>query len=51
MKPVIRNETVLRIQKIVNEPISRGMDLAINKCLDKLDEFETKENSESFDDE
>ncbi len=49
MKPVIRNETVLRIQKIVNEPISRGMDLAINKCLDKLDKFETKKNNEEFD--
>jgi len=43
MKPVIKNQTVMRIQKIVDEPISRGMDSAINKCLDKLDEFKTEQ--------
>jgi|APSaa5957512535_1039671.scaffolds.fasta_scaffold09734_7 hypothetical protein len=42
MKPVLRNETVFRIQKTVDEPISRGMDLAINKCLDELDILKAK---------
>ncbi len=37
MKPVLKEETVLRVQGIVNVPISRGMDNAINKCLDELD--------------
>jgi len=37
MKPVLKDKTVFRIQETVNVPISRGMDLAINKCLDELD--------------
>jgi len=37
MKPVLKEETVLRVQETVDAPISRGMDNAINKCLDELD--------------
>ena len=48
MKPVIKNQTVMRIQKIIDEPISRGMDSAINKCLDELDEFKAKQNQEEL---
>lgn len=40
MKPVITDETVMRIEKTIDEPVTRGMDSAINKCLDRLDELE-----------
>jgi len=29
----------MRIEKTLDEPVSRGMDTAINKCLDELDEL------------
>lgn len=29
----------MRIEKTIDEPVSRGMDTAINKCLDELDEL------------
>jgi len=47
MKPVLSDDTVMRIQKIIDTPISRGMDSAINKCLDKLDELKA-EQKESY---
>ena len=31
MKPNLKNETVMRVQEMTNEPISRGMDKAINQ--------------------
>jgi len=43
MKPIIKNQTVIRIQKMIDEPISRGFDSAINKCLDELDKFKLKQ--------
>ena len=39
MKPVINDDTVMRIEKTIDEPVTRGMDSAINKCLDELDEL------------
>ena len=44
MKPVITDETVMRIEKTIDEPVTRGMDSAINKCLDRLDELEKEHN-------
>ena len=29
----------MRIEKTIDAPVSRGMDSAINKCLDELDEL------------
>ena len=29
----------MRIEKTIDEPVTRGMDSAINKCLDELDEL------------
>lgn len=39
MKPVINDSTVMRIEKILDKPVSRSMDSDINKCLDELDEL------------
>ncbi len=39
MKPNISDDTVMRIEKTIDEPVTRGMDSAINKCLDELDEL------------
>ena len=39
MKPNLNDSTVMRIQDTIEEPVSRGMDSAINKCLDELDEL------------
>ena len=39
MKPNISDDTVMRIEKTIDEPVTRGMDTAINKCLDELDEL------------
>ena len=44
MKPVLKDETVLRIQDMTQEPISRGMDKSINQCLDELEELREKQN-------
>jgi len=44
MKPVLRDETVLRVQETVDAPISRGMDAAINKCLDELEALKAEQN-------
>ena len=44
MKPVISDNTVMRIEKTIDEPVSRGMDSAINKCLDELDELKKERN-------
>lgn len=46
MKPVLRDETVLRVQETIDEPISRGMDSAINKCLDKLDALKAEKTND-----
>jgi len=43
MKPVVKPKTVLRVQDATGEPISRGFDSAINKCLDELDELKAKQ--------
>lgn len=37
MKPVLSDKTVLRIQNITGQPISRGIDKAINSILDRLE--------------
>jgi hypothetical protein len=39
MQPKLNDNTVMRIQDAIEEPVSRGMDTAINKCLDELDEL------------
>ena len=44
LKPNIKDETVMRVQDITQEPISRGMDSAINRCLDELEELRKKLN-------
>lgn len=46
MKPNLSDDTVMRIEKTIDEPVSRGMDSAINKCLDELDELK-KERDEN----
>lgn len=37
MNAIIHDKTVLRISRILNTPISRGIDKSINICLDKID--------------
>ena len=40
MQARIRNETVFRLQALTHRPLLRGIDDAINECLDKLEQFE-----------
>jgi len=44
LKPNLKDETVMRIQEMTNEPISRGMDKSINHCLDELEELRKRQN-------
>lgn len=39
MKPNLSDKTVLRIQEMTDEPVTRGMDKAINQCLDELEQL------------
>jgi len=39
MNAKLANQTVMRLALAINQPISRGLDKAINKCLDELDEL------------
>jgi len=34
----------MRIEKTIDAPVTRGMDSAINKCLDELDELKKEQN-------
>ena len=42
MKPVLTDKTILRLQKITGQPISRGIDKTINSVLDQFDDLKTK---------
>ena len=44
MNARLDSSTVKRVEEIIDEPISRGMDKAINQCLDELDELRKKQN-------
>jgi len=37
MNAKLTNQTVMRLSLAIDQPISRGLDKAINKCLDELD--------------
>jgi len=39
LKPDIKDNTVMRIEKTLDKPVSRSMDADINLCLDELDEL------------
>ena len=39
MNAKLADQTVMRLALAINQPISRGLDKAINKCLDELDEL------------
>ena len=39
MNAKLSNSTVQRVENNIEEPISRGMDKAINQCLDELEEL------------
>ncbi len=38
----------MRIEKTIDEPVTRGMDSAINKCLDELDELKKERDGTSI---
>jgi len=40
----LQQNTVKRIANNIDSPISRGMDKAINLCLDELEELKEKQN-------
>ncbi|MCH7560004.1 MAG: hypothetical protein IIC67_01310 [Thaumarchaeota archaeon] len=42
MNAKLNDKTVMRISQILNQPISRGIDKAINSCLDKLEKSQVK---------
>ena len=44
MKPVIKDNTVMRIEKTLDKPVSHSMDADINSCLDELDELRAEHN-------
>jgi hypothetical protein len=37
MNAKLNDKTVMRISRILDQPISRGIDKAINSCLDKIE--------------
>lgn len=49
MNAKIQDSTVKRISETIDQPISRGLDKAVNDCLDQLDELKEKQNGNSFD--
>lgn len=44
MNAKLGNSTVKRIERQVDQPLSRGIDKAINQCLDELDELKKERN-------
>ena len=44
MNAKLSNSTVRRVEENTDQPISRGMDKAINQCLDELEELRKKQN-------
>ena len=44
MNAKLSNSTVKRVEENTEQPISRGMDKAINQCLDELEELRKKQN-------
>lgn len=45
MNAIISNETVFRIQKLLNKPLSRGFDKAISEILDSYENLERNSTS------
>jgi len=45
MNAKLDDKTVMRISSLINQPISRGIDKAINLCLDRLEVLEAKNHS------
>jgi len=44
MNAKLTDQTVMRLSLAIDQPISRGLDKALNKCLDELDTLrKTKE--------
>ena len=44
MNAKLSNSTVKRVEENTEQPISRGMDKAINQCLDELEDLRKKLN-------
>ena len=44
MNAKLTDSTVKRVEENTDQPISRGMDKAINQCLDELEELRKKQN-------
>jgi len=44
MNAKLSDSTVKRVEENTEQPISRGMDKAINQCLDELEELREKHN-------
>jgi len=42
MQAFFTDTTILRLQKIVNKPISRGLDKILNEALDELERIKKK---------
>jgi len=49
MQAKLQDETVNRISDTTDQPISRGIDKAVNDCLDQLDELKEIQNGNSID--
>ena len=49
MNAKLQDATVKRISDATDQPISRGIDKAVNDCLDQLDELKEKQNGNSID--
>jgi len=44
MNAKLTDSTVKRVEENTDQPISRGMDKAINQCLDELEDLRKKQN-------
>ncbi len=49
MNAKLQDATVKRISDATEHPISRGIDKAVNDCLDQLDELKEQQNGNSID--
>jgi len=48
MNAKLRESTVKRIEETTEKPISRGIDRAVNDCLDQLDSLKDNQNENSI---
>lgn len=44
MKPVVQDQTALRIQKLTGQPLTKGFDKQVNALCDEIEEIRNGDN-------